>query len=348
MTYRVAVLGGDGIGPEVIAEGLKVLDVVERREGFTTEREEFDLGGRRYLRSGEVLGDATLERLRGFDAIYLGAVGTPEVTTGVLERGLLLRLRAAFDLYVNLRPVKLYPGVVSPVAGLAPDRCDLVFVRENTEGVYAGAGGSLYTGTPAEVATQESLNTRLGVERLVRYGFELASRRRGRLTLCHKTNVLVHAGDLWSRTVREVAGEFPDVEHDYVHVDAMCLYLVTQPERFDVVVTDNLFGDILTDLGAAVQGGMGKAASANLDPSRRAPSLFEPVHGSAPDIAGTGRADPVAAVLSLALLLDFLGEHQAAQRVEGAVSGWLALAARRTSTSSTSEVGDRLAELVAQ
>jgi 3-isopropylmalate dehydrogenase len=350
-THRIAVLGGDGIGPEVVAEGLKVLDRLEQLEGFTTQRVDYDLGGRRYVDTGEVLDDETLEELRGFDAIYLGAVGTPQVPPGVIERGLLLKLRFAFDQYVNLRPVKLYPGVVSPVAGLTPDRCDFVVVRENTESVYAGAGGTLYRGTPHEVATQESVNTRHGVDRVLRFAFEQAQQRDGRLTLVHKTNVLVHAGALWMRTFEELGAEaFPDVERDYVHVDAACLYFVTQPERFDVVVTENLFGDIITDLGAAVQGGMGLAASGNLDPTRRAPSMFEPVHGSAPDIVGTGKADPIAAVMSLGQLLAFLGEEGAAARVDRAVSA--ALAERGDAGPeglgySTSEVGDRLTELVA-
>ena len=348
--HRIAVVGGDGIGPEVVAEALKVLDAVERLEGFSTERTSFDLGGRRYLATGEVLSDATLEELRGFDAILLGAVGTPDVPPGVLERGLLLRLRFAFDQYVNLRPVKLYPGVVSPIAGLTPDRCDMVIVRENTESVYAGAGGAVHVGTASEVATQESVNTRHGVERVVRYAFEAARRRRGRLTLVHKTNVLVHAGGLWQRTFDEVGdAEFPEVERDYVHVDAACLYLVTQPERFDVVVTENLFGDIITDLAAAVQGGMGLAASGNLDPTRAAPSMFEPVHGSAPDIAGTGRADPVAAVISLGHLLDALGEAAAAERVDRAVTALLAErggALPDGTTLTTADVGDRLVTLL--
>jgi 3-isopropylmalate dehydrogenase len=352
VAHRIAVLGGDGIGPEVVAQGLKVLDVLEDLEDFTTERTEYDLGGRRYLDTGEVLGDDTIEELRGSDAIYLGAVGTPDVPPGVIERGLLLKLRFVFDLYINLRPVKLYPGVISPIAGLTPERCDLVVVRENTESVYAGAGGALYVGTDAEVATQESVNTRRGVERAVRYAFELASRRRGKLTLVHKTNVLSYAGDLWMRTFTEVGeADFPEVERDYVHIDAACLYLVTQPERFDVVVTENLFGDILTDLGAAVQGGMGLAASANLDPTRRSPSMFEPVHGSAPDIAGKGAADPTAAVMSVGMLLDFLGEGGAAARVERAVAAWLSSrggTGGRGARYSTDEVGDRLAELVAQ
>ena len=343
-THSLAVLAGDGIGPEVTAEALKVLDAVAEVEGFTTERTEYDLGGRRYLETGEVLADETLEELRGHDAIVLGAVGTPDVPPGVLEKGLLLRLRFAFDQYVNRRPVKLLPGVASPVAGLTPDRCDMVIIRENTESVYAGAGGSLYEGTAAEVATQTSVNTRHGVERVLRYAFDTAMQRDGRLTLVHKTNVLTYAGGLWMRTFEELGDtEYPDVERDYVHVDAMCLYLVTQPERFDTVVTENLFGDIITDLGAAVQGGLGLAASGNIDPERRGPSMFEPVHGSAPDIAGRGTADPVAAVLSIGLLLDHLGEPDAAARVERAVGEWLVQRGDRSV--GTTEAGDRIAEL---
>ena len=348
--YRIAVIGGDGIGPEVVAEALKVLDAVESLEGFTTDRTEFDLGGRRYLATGEVLSDATIEQLRAFDAILLGAVGTPDVPPGVLERGLLLKLRFAFDQYVNLRPVKLYPGVRSPIAGLTPERCDMLMVRENTESVYAGAGGGLYVGTPHEVATQESVNTRHGVERVLRYAFEAARRRRGHLTMVHKTNVLVHSGGLWQRTFDEVGdADYPDVVRDYVHIDAACLYLVTQPERFDVVVTENLFGDIITDLAAAVQGGMGLAASGNLDPTGAAPSMFEPVHGSAPDISGTGRADPIATVISLGHLLDALGEASAAARVDRAVSLLLSERDGRVpdgSTMTTADVGDRLVALL--
>jgi 3-isopropylmalate dehydrogenase len=350
VSYRIAVIGGDGIGPEVVAEGCKVLDALEQVEGFTTERAEYDLGGRRYRATGEVLPDATLEELATFDAIYLGAVGTPDVPPGVLERGLLLRIRFGFDQFVNYRPVRLYPGVTSPVADLTPERCDLVIVRENTESVYAGAGGTLYRGTPHEVATQESVNTRHGVERVLRFAFEEARGRRGKLTLVHKTNVLTHAGDLWWRAFEEVGdADFPEVERDYVHVDAACLYLVTQPERFDVVVTENLFGDIITDLGAAVQGGMGLAASGNLDPTRRAPSMFEPVHGSAPDIAGSGRADPIAAVMSLGTMLGFLGERDAAARVDRAVSAVLRERGGKVPDGlgySTADVGDRLAALV--
>ncbi len=347
--HRVAVVGGDGIGPEVTAQALKVLGAAADRFGFTVSTQDYDLGGRRWLATGEVLPDAVLEELRGVDAILLGAVGTPEVPPGVLERGLLLRLRFAFDQYVNLRPVRLLPGVTSPIAGLTPDRCDLVVVRENTEGAYVGAGGVVYAGTPAEVATQESLNTRHGVERVVRDAFARARVRRRHLTLCHKTNVLGWAGDLWRRTVEEVGRDFPDVTTDYVHVDAACLYLVTQPERFDVIVTDNLFGDIITDLGAAVQGGLGFAASGNLDPTRRAPSMFEPVHGSAPDIAGTGRASPVAAVLSLAMCLEHLGETTAARAVDDAVAAILpGLYGRGEPVGySTDQIGDQLAEAVA-
>ena len=344
VTYRLAVIGGDGVGLEVTAEAEKVLRAAAAAFGFAVETVPYDLGGRRYLRTGEVLPDAVLEELRDVDAILLGAVGTPEVPPGVLERGLLLALRFAFDQYVNLRPVKLLPGVRSPIAGLAPERCDLVVVRENTEGLYAGAGGWLYRGTAAEVATQESLNTRRGVERVVRDAFVRAQARRGRLTLCHKTNVLTFAGDLWQRTVDEVAAEYPDVTTDYVHVDAACLYLVTAPERFDVVVTDNLFGDIITDLGAAVQGGMGVAASGNLDPTRTSPSMFEPVHGSAPDIAGTGAANPVAAILSVALCLAHLGEGKAAAAVEDAVASYLMDAG--DGGAATAQIGDRIAALV--
>jgi 3-isopropylmalate dehydrogenase len=349
VTYRLAVIPGDGVGPEVTAQALKALQAAGKRFGFDAATQDFDLGGARYLATGEVLPDAVLEDLAGFDAILLGAVGTPEVPPGVLERGLLLKLRFAFDQYVNLRPVKLLPGVPSPVAGLTPERCDLVVVRENTEGLYAGAGGTVYRGTPREVATQESLNTRHGVERVVRDAFGRAASRGGKLTLCHKTNVLTYAGDLWQRTVDAVAAEHPQVRTDYVHVDAMCLYLVTQPERFDVVVTDNLFGDIVTDLGAAVQGGLGLAASGNINPERTAPSMFEPVHGSAPDIAGRGHANPVAAVLSAAMCLAHLGEAAAAAALESAAAGILPDLGAMGGPDmgySTDEIGDRIAEAV--
>ena len=350
MTYNLAVIGGDGIGPEVTAEALKALDAAASRFDFGVSFTSYDLGGRRFLETGEVLPDSVLEELRAHDAILLGAVGTPDVPPGVLERGLLLRLRFAFDQYVNLRPVRLYAGVPSPVAGLTPDRCDLVVVRENTEGLYAGAGGVVYARTAREVATQESLNTRHGVERVVRDAFERARQRRHHLTLCHKTNVLTYAGDLWQRTVNEVAAEFGDVTTDYVHVDAMCLYLVTRPERFDVVVTDNLFGDIVTDLGAAIQGGLGLAASGNLDPTRNAPSMFEPVHGSAPDITGRGWANPVAAVLSAAMCLAHLGEQEAARALEAAAAGVLPTLGAMGGEGmgySTAAIGDRIAAAVA-
>jgi 3-isopropylmalate dehydrogenase len=346
VTHRIGIIGGDGIGPEVVAEGLKALDAT----GVRYDAVSFDLGGDFYLRTGEVLPDAAVDDLRAFDAVLLGAVGRPDVPPGVLERGLLLRLRFELDLYVNLRPVRLLPGAPTPLAGKGPDDIDLVVIRENTEGAYAGEGGFLRKGTPHEVATQGSVNTRLGAERCIRYAFELAQRRpRKHVTLCHKTNVLTFAGDLWQRAFNAVAADFPDVTTDYVHVDAACLYLVESPERFDVVVTDNLFGDILTDLGAAIAGGMGLAASGNLNPVREAPSIFEPVHGSAPDIAGTGRANPLAAILSVAMLLDFLGETAAAGRVERAVAavlGKLGGTTAATMRHSTSEVGDLVAEQI--
>jgi 3-isopropylmalate dehydrogenase len=347
---QIALIPGDGVGPEVTAEAVKALRVAATRFDFHVDTTTYDLGGRRYLRTGEVLPDPVLDELRDHDAILLGAVGTPDVPPGILERGLLLRLRSAFDQYVNLRPVRLLPGVESPVAGLTPERCDLVVVRENTEGSYAGAGGVVYRGTPHEIATQESLNTRHGVERVVRYAFELAERRKRRLTLCHKTNVLTFAGDLWQRTVDAVAADHPAVDVDYVHVDAACLYMVSAPERFDVVVTDNLFGDIITDLGAAIQGGLGLAASGNLNPERTAPSMFEPVHGSAPDIAGSGQANPVAAVLSAALCLEHLGQDKAAIAVEDAVGVVLPQLAAMGGVEmgySTKEIGDRIAQAVA-
>ncbi len=322
MTHRVGVIGGDGIGPEVVAEALKVV----RAAAVPVETIDYDLGGARYLRTGEVLPDTVLDELRGVDAILLGAVGSPAVPPGVLERGLLLRLRFELDLYVNLRPFD-------------SDTLDCAVVRENTEGTYAGEGGFLRKGTPHEVATQGSVNTRRGVERCVRFAFELAHTRPAhRLTLVHKTNVLTFAGDLWQRTFDEVAAEHPDVTTSYDHIDAACIHLVERPERYDVIVTDNLFGDIITDLAGAIAGGIGLAASANLNPARTGPSLFEPVHGSAPDIVGTGRANPMAAIKSAAMLLDFLGEGDAAARIHKAVSGAASL------TGTTSELGDAVAE----
>ena len=308
MTHRIALIGGDGIGPEVTAEAVKVV----RASGVDIDTTDFDLGGARYLRDGEILSDAVLDELRGFDAILLGAVGTPEVPPGVIERGLLLKMRFELDLYVNQRPFR----------GTAPGHeatHDFVVIRENTEGPYVGEGGVLRHGTPHEVATQGSVNTRMGVERCIRHAFALAeSRPRRHVTLVHKTNVLTFAGDLWQRTFDEVARDFPSVGTAYNHVDAACIYFVQDPHRYDVIVTDNLFGDILTDLGGAVSGGIGLASSANLNPARTGPSMFEPVHGSAPDIVGTGKANPTAAILSAALMLDFLGESSAADRVRAA------------------------------
>jgi 3-isopropylmalate dehydrogenase len=323
MTYSIAHLPGDGVGPEVTEVARRCVDQVAGRHGFAVDWQGYPLGARHFLATGEVLPDGVLDELRKTDAILLGAVGSPEVPPGVLERGLLLRLRAELDLYINLRPARLRPGVAGAVARLTPDDLDLVIVRENTEGLYAGAGGTVHRGTAFESATEESLNTRAGVERCISYAAGLAARRRGRLTLVHKTNVLVHAGDLWRRTAEQVAAR-AGVALDYAHVDAACLYLVDDPARFDVIVTDNLFGDILSDLGAALTGGLGLAPSGNLNPDRTGPSVFEPVHGSAPDIAGTGRANPVGAVLSAALMLDHLGEQAAAADLDAAVSAVLA------------------------
>ncbi|ARQ68302.1 3-isopropylmalate dehydrogenase [Streptomyces marincola] len=340
----LAVIPGDGIGPEVVAEGLKVLAAALPQD-VKLETTEYDLGAARWHATGETLPDADLERLARHDAILLGAIGDPSVPSGVLERGLLLKLRFAFDHFVNLRPSRLFPNTATPLAG-RPD-IDFVVVREGTEGPYVGNGGSMRTGTPAEVATEVSINTAYGVERVVRDAFERAAARPARkLTLVHKNNVLVHAGHLWKNTVDRVAAEYPQVTTDYLHVDAATIFFVTQPERFDVIVTDNLFGDILTDLAAAVTGGIGLAASGNINPAGTFPSMFEPVHGSAPDIAGTGKADPTATVLSVALLLRHLGREDEAARVEEAVSA--DLAARDTaSPRTTREIGDDLARRVA-
>ncbi len=331
--FKIAVIPGDGIGVEVVAEGLKVA----RAAGAGLDVTEYDLGGRRYLATGEVLPDSVLDELRTYDAILLGAVGTPEVPPGVLERGLLLRMRFELDLYINLRP---FVAATSVGAGVP---IDFAVIRENTEGAYAGEGGFLRKGTPAEIATQGSVNTRFGVERCIRYAFDLArSRPRRHLTLVHKTNVLTFSGDLWQRTFDQVALEYTDVTTAYYHIDAACIYCVESPQRFDVVVTDNLFGDILTDLGGAIAGGIGRAASGNLNPERTGPSLFEPVHGSAPDIAGTGQADPTAAIVSTAMMLDFLGADDVASRIAAAVAGFAS-----GGSLSTSQVGDAIADLVA-
>jgi 3-isopropylmalate dehydrogenase len=336
-SHRVAVIGGDGIGPEVCAEALKVVAA----SGIELRTTDFDLGAQRYRRDGAVLPDETLEELRGFDAILLGAVGPPvgdtAVPPGTLERGLLLRLRFELDLYVNLRPFTGVPGSVAEGA-------DFAVVRENTEGTYAGEGGFLRKGTPHEVATQGSVNTRMGVERCARFAFELAEGRRRKVTLVHKTNVLTFAGDLWRRTVTDVARAHPGVEWDYNHVDAACIYLVEQATRYDVILTDNLFGDILTDLAGAVAGGIGFAASANLNPSRTGPSLFEPVHGAAHDIAGKGIANPLAAIHSAALMLEHLGEADAAARILKALAAQADSMSTSTQQLSTSAVGDAIAE----
>ncbi|MEV6058545.1 3-isopropylmalate dehydrogenase [Nocardia asteroides] len=334
---KLAVIAGDGIGPEVIAEALKVLDVVVPG----VEKTEYDLGAARYHRTGEILPESVLPELKQHDAILLGAIGDPSVPSGVLERGLLLKTRFALDHHVNLRPSKLHAGVTSPLSG-NPD-IDFVVVREGTEGPYTGTGGAIRVGTPHEVATEVSNNTRFGIERVVRYAFATAQARRKHLTLVHKNNVLAFAGSLWQRTVDEVAAEFPDVQTAYQHIDAATIHMVTDPGRFDVIVTDNLFGDIITDLAAAVSGGIGLAASGNIDASGTNPSMFEPVHGSAPDIAGQSKADPTAAILSVSLLLNHLGNTEGAARIESAVAKDLA---SRTGTASTVEVGDRIAAIV--
>lgn len=338
--HNVAVIAGDGIGPEVIAEARRAIVAT----GVEVSFDEFDLGAERYKRDGTVLDDATLDKLASYDSILLGAIGAapgdPAVPPGLIERGLLLRMRFAFDQYINLRPFAAPKGRLGlPV--------DVVFVREGTEGSYAGEGGVLRKGTPNEIATQGSVNTRLGVERCVRFAFEFAKARpRKKLTLVHKTNVLTFAGDLWTRTMNEVASEYPDVETSYDHVDATCVHLVENPGRYDVIVTDNLFGDILTDLAGSVSGGIGLAASANLNPSRVAPSMFEPVHGSAPDIAGTGKANPLAAIGSAAMLLEFLGEAAAAASIRSAVSD--VSADVELSSWNTFEIGNRVVERIAK
>ncbi|MFE0376303.1 3-isopropylmalate dehydrogenase [Streptomyces inhibens] len=342
-SIRLAVIPGDGIGQEVVAQGLKVLTAVLPQD-IKLETKEYDLGAKRWHATGETLPDAELESLKQHDAILLGAIGDPSVPSGVLERGLLLKLRFAFDHFVNLRPSKLFPNTATPLAG-RPD-IDFVVVREGTEGPYTGNGGSLRTGTPAEVATEVSLNTAYGVERVVRDAYERANARpRKKLTLVHKNNVLVYAGHMWKNIFDKVGQEYPEVTTDYLHVDAATIFFVTQPERFDVIVTDNLFGDILTDLAAAVTGGIGLAASGNINPTGEFPSMFEPVHGSAPDIAGTGKADPTATILSVALLLRHLGFEPQAARIEEAVAA--DLEARDGTARSTDEIGDALAARVA-
>jgi 3-isopropylmalate dehydrogenase len=350
-SYRIAVIPGDGTGPEVVAEGIKALNAAAAKEGLSLSYAEFDLGGERYKRTGDILPDSVIDELGQFDAMYLGAIGHPDVKPGILEKGILLKLRFHFDQYVNLRPIKLYEGVETPLKDKGPADIDFVVVRENTEGLYAGAGGFLKMGTPDEVAVQESINTRKGVERCIRYAFEYCRRRNGRktLTLCGKTNVLTYAFDLWERTFHEVAKEYPDVKTDYANVDAICMWMVKNPEWFDVIVTDNMFGDIITDLAAMIQGGMGIAAGGNINPE--GVSMFEPIGGSAPKYTGKGVINPVAAISSAQILLDTLGETGAAARIEKAVARVLRddvkdVGAGRMGMS-TAEVGDKVAEYIA-
>ncbi len=340
---KLGVIGGDGIGPEVVAEGLKVLDKIGTQIGVSFERQNFDLGAGLWHRTGEVLPESVMSDLSKCDVILLGAIGDPSVPSGILERGILLKIRFAFDHYINLRPARLYPNVQSPLS--TKDEIDFVVVREGTQGPYVGAGGVLAEGTTQEIATEESLNTRHGVERTIRYAFELAgTRKRKKLTLVHKNNVLVRAGSLWTRAFNEVAKEYPGITTDYIHVDAASMFFVSNPGRFDVVVTDNLFGDILTDIAAAVCGGIGLAASGNINPTGAFPSMFEPVHGTAPDIAGKGIADPTATILSVAMLLNHLGYTEAGAKVEAAVAADLK---SRSSDRSTSQIGDAITAALA-
>ncbi len=350
--YKIAVIPGDGTGPEVVAEGLKVLEAAAKKFGFKYATTAFDFGGERYLKTGETLSDGAIEQLRSFNAIYLGAIGHPKVKPGILEQGVLLKLRFVLDQYINLRPVKLFPGVDTPLKGKGPEDIDFVVIRENTEGLYAGAGGTLRRGTLDEVAIQESINTRKGVERCVRYAFEVC-RKRGKqkkLTLCGKTNVLTYAFDLWERVFNEVAREFPDIKTNYAHVDAICMWMLKNPEWFDVIVTDNMFGDIITDLGAMIQGGMGIAAGGNINPSGA--SMFEPIGGSAPKYTGKGVINPLAAICACQMMLEFLGEQQAGAKIEEAVIKTIKNHMKSMSAGemghTTSEVGDLVAKYVAE
>ncbi len=349
-TYEIAVIPGDGTGPEVVAEGLKVLEAVAAKCSFSCHFTTYDIGGEHYLATGETISDQQLESLAQKDAIFLGAIGHPEVKPGILETGILLKTRFALDQYINLRPVRLYEGVYTPIKEKFPEHVDFVVVRENTEGLYAGAGGCLKRGTPDEVATQESINTRKGVERCIRYAFQYCQTRKraGKITLCGKTNVLTYAFDLWERTFYEVAKEYPDIETDYAHVDALCMWMVKNPEWFDVIVTDNMFGDIITDLGAMVQGGMGIAAGANINPN--GVSMFEPIGGSAPKYTGQQKINPVAAILAAHLMLDTIGEKQAAAGIEAGVAKVLRedmqdVAAGKMGLS-TAEVGDLVVDYI--
>ncbi len=347
---KIAVIPGDGIGPEVVREGLKVLEAVAGPAHLRYELTEFDYGGDRWLKTGEVLPEGALDELRQFDAIYLGAVGHPEVPAGVIEKGLLLGIRFGLDQYVNLRPIKLYPGVWTPIKDKGPEDIDFVVVRENTEDMYVGTGGFMHYGTPDEVATQVALYSRKGTERIIRYAFELTRKRKkmSKLTMVDKSNVLTFGHDLWVRTFAEVGAEYPDIEKDHAYVDATCMWMVKNPEWFDVIVTTNMFGDIITDLGAMIQGGMGVAASGNINPTGT--SMFEPIHGSAPKYAGKNVANPIASIAAIAMLLDHVGQTKAAQRIESAISGILGsgripdLAAGKCPP--TSEIGDMVAKAV--
>ena len=349
-SYNISVIPGDGTGPEVVAEGIKILKTVSEKIGFSLNFNHYDLGGEHYMASGEILPDKVLESLSKTDAIYLGAIGHPDVKPGILEKGILLKLRFYFDQYINLRPVKLYEGVETPIKGKGPEDIDFVVVRENTEGLYAGAGGCLKRGTPDEVAIQESINTRKGVERCIRYAFEYCRKRnkRKKLTLCGKTNVLTFAFDLWERTFNEIAEEYPDIETDYGHVDAICMWMVKNPEWFDVIVTDNMFGDIITDLGAMIQGGMGIAAGANINPEGI--SMFEPIGGSAPKYTGKQIINPIAAISSAQIMLETLGESTASSLIEASVIKVLRddlkdVAAGKMGYT-TQEVGDLVADYI--
>jgi len=347
-TYHIGKIGGDGTGPEVIREGAKVVEAAARRHGFKIEWVDYDLGGERYKRTGEILPDSVLAELKKLNAIYLGAIGHPDVKPGILEKGLLLRLRFELDQYINLRPVRLYPNVDTPLKDKRPEDIDFVVVRENTEGLYSGAGGTLRKGTPHEVAVQESINTRMGVERCVRFAFELTRKRNRarKLTLCGKTNVLTFAFDLWERTFYEVAREYPTIQTDYAHVDATTMWMVKNPEWFDVIVTDNMFGDIITDLGAMIQGGMGIAAGGNINP--HGVSMFEPIGGSAPKYTGQNVINPLAAICAGGMMLEIIGEEAAGRAVEQAViqaldSGKIESLAAGRMGMGTTEVGDLVA-----
>ena len=348
--YNIAVIAGDGTGPEVIREGRKVLDTVAPKFDFSLNYVDYDLGGERYLRTGEILPDSVIKELRTFDGIYLGAIGHPDVAPGTLEKGILLRLRFELDQYVNLRPVKLYPNVETPIKNKGPEDVDFVVVRENTEGFYVGSGGLFKKGTPDEIAIQESINTRKGIERLLRYAFDTARERgrRKKLTLCGKTNVLTYAWDLWMRTFQEISKEYPDVQIDYAHVDAICMWFVKNPEWFDVIATDNMFGDIITDLGAMIQGGMGIAAGGNINPE--GVSMFEPIGGSAPKYTGKNMINPLAGILAGALMIETLGEKAAAKSIEEAVVKTLTKNIKSLEAGkmgySTSEIGDLVAEYI--